>query len=226
MSFGPRSAMAVALGVEVLDLAGVEVDALDAAADVVGRLLARAAAMPLHVVPLEAAVVADVELAVGADRRAVRDRRRSWRRPPRAVGRHRSKTKLKRGHKTVPTGSAACSSAGMMQLPLAAAGGRHDHLHRDVAAGRGARRDQPVAGFSGFRLRPGPHRGGGAPHARRPQPVRADAGGAGAARGHRGDVPELRTGGSTIPRPRSPSLQGRPRRSSTRSPRWCIRATR
>ena len=34
-----------------------------------------------------------------------------------------------------------------------AAGRRHDHLHRDVAAGRRARRDQPLAGLSRLRLR-------------------------------------------------------------------------
>ena len=64
MSFGPRSAEAVALGVEVLDLAGVDVDALDPAADVVGGL-GPGTVMPSTLGPLEAAVVADVDLAVG-----------------------------------------------------------------------------------------------------------------------------------------------------------------
>src|SRR5690606_11402080 len=61
----------VALGVEVLDLAGLEVDALDAPADVRRRLVARHDET-IDVVPLEAAVVADVELAVGPERGPVR----------------------------------------------------------------------------------------------------------------------------------------------------------
>src|SRR5262249_54573562 len=62
---------AVAGGVDVLDLAGVEIDPLDPTARVVVRLVARDGETG-EIVPLEAAVVADVDLAVGADRRAVR----------------------------------------------------------------------------------------------------------------------------------------------------------
>src|SRR3989454_131892 len=61
----------VARGVEVLDLAGGEVDALDAAARVVVRLVPRHEE-PAHLVPLEAAVVADVDQPVGADGGPVR----------------------------------------------------------------------------------------------------------------------------------------------------------
>ena len=46
-----------------------------------------------------------------------------------------------------------------------------------------------VAGVSRFRLRSRAGRGGRASHARRTQPVRTDAGRAGAARGDRGEVP-------------------------------------
>ena len=59
---------------------------------------------------------------------------------------------------------------------LEAAVGRHDDLHRDVAARGRPRRDQPVAGISGLRLRSGAGRRRRAAHARGAQPVRADAG--------------------------------------------------
>ena len=61
---------AIAGGVEIGHLPRGEVDALDATADVIRRLVAwhdDAA----HVVPFEAAVVADVASAVRPDRRAV-----------------------------------------------------------------------------------------------------------------------------------------------------------
>src|SRR5205823_378082 len=61
----------VARPVEVLDLAGREGDALDAAARVVVRLVPRHEE-PAHLVPLEAAVVADVDQPVGADGGPVR----------------------------------------------------------------------------------------------------------------------------------------------------------
>ena len=109
---------------------------------------------------------------------------------------------------------------------IEAAVGRHDDLHRDVAAGRGARRDQPVAGISGLRLRSGARRGGRAAHARRAQPVRADAGRARAARGDRREVRRTSTAAATIRKPKSRSRPAAPRRSSTRSPRCCIRATK
>ena len=71
MSFGPSQPESVALGVEVFDLAAVDVDALDSPADVVRRLRAwHGHAVDLS--PLEAAVVADVDLPVGSDRGAVR----------------------------------------------------------------------------------------------------------------------------------------------------------
>lgn len=57
--------MAVALGVERFDLAGVEVDALDAAARVAVRGMTRHR-HAVHLHPFEAAVVADVAGAVGA----------------------------------------------------------------------------------------------------------------------------------------------------------------
>ena len=60
----------VALGVEVLDLAGGDVDPLDPAADVVGWLRP-GDGHAVDLGPLEAAVVADVDLAVGADGGAV-----------------------------------------------------------------------------------------------------------------------------------------------------------
>src|SRR5262249_9238963 len=63
--------MTVARRVEVGDLARLQVDALDAAADVVVRLVPRHDDAA-HVVPLEATVVADVARAVRPDRRAVR----------------------------------------------------------------------------------------------------------------------------------------------------------
>ena len=57
------------------------------------------------------------------------------------------------------------------------------------------RRDQSLAGIPGLRLRPGAGGGGRAAHARRAQPVRADAGRAGAAPGDRREVPRaLRRG--------------------------------
>ena len=61
----------------------------------------------------------------------------------------------------------------------------HQHLLRDDQARQRARRHQPVPGVPGLRLRPGAGGRGDRGHARRPQPVRADAGRAGAARGHR-----------------------------------------
>src|SRR6185369_15090490 len=73
-------------GIEILDPAGVEVDALDAPAAVVAGLVARNGE-PAHVVPLEAAVVADVDLAVGADGRAVRTTARVGDHRERPVGR-------------------------------------------------------------------------------------------------------------------------------------------
>ena len=66
----PAQRVAAALRVDVLDRPGVDVDALDAAADVVGRLRA-GGDDAVELVPLEAAVVADVDLAVGSDRGAV-----------------------------------------------------------------------------------------------------------------------------------------------------------
>ena len=44
----------------------------------------------------------------------------------------------------------ADAASNMQDCPQQAARRRHDHLHGDVAARRGARRDQPVAGLSGF----------------------------------------------------------------------------
>ena len=52
----------------------------------------------------------------------------------------------------------------------------------------GARRDQPVAGLSGLRLRSGARRRRRRAHAERQESVRADAGRRAAARGHRGEV--------------------------------------
>src|SRR4029450_12387937 len=63
--------MPVARRVEVGDLSGLQVDTLDAAADVVFGLVPRHDDAA-HVVPLEAAVVADVACAVGPDGRTVR----------------------------------------------------------------------------------------------------------------------------------------------------------
>src|SRR5262249_60396886 len=63
--------MLAALRVERLDLAGAHVDALDAAAAVTRGLFTRQH-QPADVVPLEAAVVGDVDGAVRPDRRAVR----------------------------------------------------------------------------------------------------------------------------------------------------------
>src|SRR5207249_7732993 len=62
--------VAVALGVDVLHRPGGGVDALDAAADVVGRLQPRGG-HTVELRPHEAAVLADVDLAVGADGGAV-----------------------------------------------------------------------------------------------------------------------------------------------------------
>src|SRR5205823_5371160 len=62
--------MAVALGVEHLDLAGLQVDPLDAAAAVVLRLVA-GNQQTVDLVPLETAIVTDVDLSVRPDRRAV-----------------------------------------------------------------------------------------------------------------------------------------------------------
>ena len=64
----------------------------------------------------------------------------------------------------------------MITLDVEAAVGRHDDLHGDVEAGGGSRRDQPVAGLSRLRLRSGAGRRRRGAHARRPEPVRADAG--------------------------------------------------
>jgi hypothetical protein len=58
-------------GVEHLDRAGLEVDALDAAAAIVLGLQDRPA-LARFLVPLEAAIVADVALAVGSDGGPVR----------------------------------------------------------------------------------------------------------------------------------------------------------
>ena len=68
---------------------------------------------------------------------------------------------------------------------LETAGRRRVDLCRDDASGQRARRDQPVAGVSRFRLRAGARRVGRARDAGREQPVRADARCAGAARGNR-----------------------------------------
>ena len=59
-----------------------------------------------------------------------------------------------------------------------------------------------------------------------PQPVRADAGRAGAARGDRREVRGISTAGATIRKPKSRSRRAAPKRSSMRSPPSCIRATR
>ena len=76
---------------------------------------------------------------------------------------------------------------------LAPAVGRHDDLHGHVEAGGRRRRDQSVAGISRLRLRSGADRRGGAAHAGRAEPVRADAGRAGAAPGDRREIRALLT---------------------------------
>src|SRR5262249_41149212 len=63
---------------------------------------------------------------------------------------------------------------------IEAAVGGHDHLHGDVEARGGSRRDQSLAGLSRFRLRPGAGRGRREAHARGTESVRADAGSSGA----------------------------------------------
>ena len=67
----PAQPAAPAGGVEVGHPSGRQVDTLDAAADVVGRLVPRHEEAA-HVVPLEATVVADVARAVGSYGGAVR----------------------------------------------------------------------------------------------------------------------------------------------------------
>src|SRR5262249_28808516 len=62
--------MAVALRVQHFDLPAVDVDPLDAAAAVVARLVA-GHGQAVHLVPFEAAVVADVELAIGPEGRPI-----------------------------------------------------------------------------------------------------------------------------------------------------------
>src|SRR5438046_1337775 len=72
----PAGRPAVARGVDVLDAPGGQVDPLDAPADVVLRLIP-GHGEPAEVVPLEAAVVADVDPAVRADGGAVRSTARA-----------------------------------------------------------------------------------------------------------------------------------------------------
>src|SRR5690606_1802193 len=61
----------VALGIELLDLAGLEVHTLDTSARIILRDIARKE-KPVAIMPLEAAIVADVAGAIGANGRAVR----------------------------------------------------------------------------------------------------------------------------------------------------------
>ena len=87
-----------------------------------------------------------------------------------------------------------CSVSRFASRSDAAAQRGHDRVHRHVAVGPAAWRHQPRAGFPGLQLRPAPagaaDRGDGC----RPQPVRADAGRAGAAPGHqREECPAVRT---------------------------------
>jgi len=67
----PRQRLPVAAIVQPLDPAGGKIDALDAAAAVIGGGIARDQHPGVGAAPFEAAVVADVQRAVGADRGTV-----------------------------------------------------------------------------------------------------------------------------------------------------------
>ena len=105
---------------------------------------------------------------------------------------------------------------------------RHVDLHGDHGAGGQARGGQPGTGlprFSGARLR---QAGGGAPHPRRPQPVRGQRRRAAAARGagRRLAPAATRTRAPSIRRPRSPSAAAPPSCCTTRCWRRSTPATR
>ena len=118
----------VAFLVEHLDLARAEVDALDAAAAVVARRLARHR-QPVHLEVVERGpVVAHVELAVRPDRGAVRpaaglgdDLRRAVRADARdrAARRSRPRSRCRRSSPPGPPGTQPCSPARRHASPLA-----------------------------------------------------------------------------------------------------------
>ena len=115
----------------------------------------------------------------------------------------------------------------MIRLESQAAVGRHDDLHRDVAAGgRSSARSTCRRAFPTSTAIPRWSTRSPRHMRERPQPVRADAGRAGAARGDRREVRRRSTADATIPTPKSRSPPAAPRRSSMPSPRSSARATK